>query len=152
MTVGWQNASWGCESFDDRSTEYVCKRKYSVCARLRGFGGLAFAFRAGFNTESYSDLEFRINGGDFGGQELKVYVNDRPGDGVRTPVPLDPLPPKRWNVIRIPLKQLDADNLIIVKINISNAASETTGDFYIDDLSLVRRRKAARSSSRVGNR
>jgi hypothetical protein len=137
LTVGWQNASWGYDFFDDRCTEYRHRGSYSVCARLRAFGGIAFAFRAGLNTAGFQKLEFYINGGNHGGQNLKVFVNDRPGNGVRRPVMLDPLMPMRWQRISIPLKNLDAENITIVKINISNVLGESTADFYLDDLSLV---------------
>ncbi len=134
--LGWENWSWDCDC-DEKSTRYVRGGQYSMSVTLRGFGGLAFAFRSGIETEGYRKLEFYINGGDVGGQQLKVYVNDKLGNGIRKPVALEKLSPQEWKLISIPLPDLDAENIIICKINISDTPGQSTPTFFLDDLSLV---------------
>jgi hypothetical protein len=136
LRLGWENMSWDCDC-DEKCTQLVYKGQYSIRAKLRGFGGLAFAFRSGINTIDYSRLEFFLNGGESGGQRLKVFMNDRPGNGIRRPVSLPPLFPKKWKLFSIHLKDLDAKDILIVKINISNNSNRDAKVFYLDDIRLV---------------
>jgi len=134
--IGWENWSWNCDC-NEKSTKFIHSGQYSISAKLGKFGGLAFAFRSGINTKGYNKLEFYINGGDTGEQRLKVFMNVKLGNGIKNNVTLDPLIAKEWKLISIPLKDLDAQDTIIVKINFSDISGKNTAAFYLDDLSLV---------------
>lgn len=134
---GWENWSWDCD-FDDQATKYVYSGEYSIRAKLRGFGGLAFAFRSGIDTKGFHNLEFYIHGGDVGGQRLKVYINDRIGNGVKKPVVLRNLTQGKWDHTLIPLGELEAKDTIIAKLNISDVSGEDSPEFYLDNISLLR--------------
>lgn len=134
--LGWEIWSWDCD-LDEKATEYVHSGSHSIGVKLRGYGGLALAFRSGVDTTGYKNLEFYINGGDSGRQKLKVYVNDKLGNGVRKQVTLDKLVRRKWKLVSIPLKELDAENIIIVKINFSNALRKDAPSLYLSDISLV---------------
>lgn len=136
LRLGWANMSWDCDC-DEQCTQQVHNGQYSIRAELKGFGGLAFAFRSGISTRGYSKLEFFLNGGESGGQRLKVFVNDKPGNGIRKPVSLPPLLSNKWKLFSIHLKNIDAEDMLIVKINISNNSSRDAKVFYLDDLRLV---------------
>lgn len=133
LALGWETANWGCILYKKSS---IYEGKYSICARVKKFGGLAFRFRSGVNTNGYNKLEFYINGGNVGGQNLKVYVNVESGNGVKNSVSLDPLFPNEWRYVSIPLVNLEAAGTTILKINISEEAGNDTSDFYLCDLCL----------------
>jgi len=136
LTVGWENSSWGARCHE-KSAEFVHTGRYTMSAELQAFGGLAFSFRSGIDTTPYSQLQFAINGGHWGGQRLKVYVNDRRGNGVRTPIDLNALPAQEWQEVKIPWTDLDADNTIIFKVNWSDVSGEPHPAFYVNDILLV---------------
>lgn len=137
LQVGWENASWNC-SIKVNSTECVHGGKYSIKAKIiQKYGGVAFSFQSGIDTRYYSNLEFLINGGEYGGQKLKVYFNDALGNGVRNPVSLDILKPRTWKLISIPLENLDAENIVIFKINFSDEIGKIQTEFYLDKIKLT---------------
>jgi len=134
---GWENWSWDCD-FDEKATKYVFSGEYCIRAKLHGYGGLAFAFRSGIDTRGFNNIEFYINGGDFGGQRLKVYVNDRIGNGIKRPVVIPRLTRGKWDHIIISLDELEAKDTIIAKLNLSDVSGKDSPDFYLDNISLLR--------------
>jgi hypothetical protein len=139
LADNWENWSWGCQS-NFKSKDYVYNGDYAIEAKLYRYGGLAIGSHKGLKTNGYTKLGFFINGGAIGGQKLKVYVNDRKDNGIRTPVPLiDKIDPNKWNFICIPLKELDAVNITIYKINISDTSgNDQSPSFYVDDIILFK--------------
>jgi hypothetical protein len=137
LKAGWDDASWICECHYN-SNEYMRDGKHTIRAEIQAYGGLAFRYKSGVNLESYSKLEIFLNGGESGGQELDVFINDRLDDGVRTKVPLEPLKPNTWELFSIPLKDLDAENIVIYKINIHNSLEKSQPMFYISDVMIVK--------------
>ena len=133
LALGWETANWGCILYEKLN---LYEGKHSICARVKKFGGLAFRFRSGVDTTGYDKLEFYINGGDVGGQNLKVYMNVESGNGVKKSVSLDPLLPKEWRYVSVPLVNLETTRTTILKINISEEAGNDTPDFYLCDLCL----------------
>ena len=85
----------------------------------------------------YSKLEFYINGGDVGGQQLEIYVNDKHGNGKKKAVMRESLAPREWKFVSIPLEALEAVDTIIVKVNIANVSRDSAPQFFLNDLSLV---------------
>ncbi len=136
LKIGWENWSWDCEC-DEQSTEFIHSGQYSVRAKLKAFGGLAFAFRSGVSTKGYSKLEFFLHGGKKGRQKLRVFMNDKLGNGIRQPISIDSPLPNDWCKYSLSLNDLDVENCIIVKINISETSGSDAGEFYLDDMSLV---------------
>jgi hypothetical protein len=136
LVVGWKDCSWDALT-KEKSTDVVRAGTCAFRAELEGYGGLAFAFTSGINTKHHRELEFFIHGAEQGGQKLKAYVNDKIGNGVRNQVSLEILPPKVWRMIRISLEQLDAVDIKIFKINISDTTGQRQAAFYIDGLRLI---------------
>ncbi|MFI5954905.1 toll/interleukin-1 receptor domain-containing protein [Cryptosporangium sp. NPDC051539] len=131
---GWLNSSWqaSCRervSYDGRSVAFR--------AELRPFGGIAFVFRSGISTAPFSSLRFSLHGGDPGGHKMKVFVNDRIGNGIRNPVALDPLPSGQWCDYTLSLEELDAENTIIFKVNWSHEQDELSGPLHLADVEFV---------------
>lgn len=135
----WENWSWDCNS-NIKSKEFVKQGDYAIKAVFNKFGGFAIGTHKGIKTKDYSTLSFFINGGENGGQKLKVYVNVSNNNGVRTPVPLThETEQNKWSFISIPLKNLEAENVTIFKINISDTSGDNKSHpIYIDDIMLVK--------------
>lgn len=143
LGTGWENWSWDSDT-NLNHTNYIHTGRYAMSVGLRKFGGLALAYRDGVSTRGYNRLKFFINGGENGGQRLKVFVNDRIGDGIRNPVRLGApyiedgvINPQEWKLVSIPLQDLDAVDITIFKINISDISGSNQPAFYVDDVKLV---------------
>jgi hypothetical protein len=134
--AGWADASWDAR-IQYNVTDYAYHSTHAIKAVLEPYGGLALSNRNGVNTKPYNKLQFKIHGGDTGGQALKLYVNAHPRDGVRTQVTLKRLLPTEWQTVSVPLEDLDASNITIYKINISETLGIPQPAFYVDDIRLV---------------
>ena len=138
LSAGWENFSWSGR-WQEKSTDFSKTGNYVFRAELQAFGGVAFGFRSGINTAPYIRLQFAINGGQQGDQVLKVYFNNRRGNGVKAPLVLNNLPQDQWQLISIPLTDLDVENTIIFKMNWSELSGKSQPPFYLTDVSLVSR-------------
>jgi hypothetical protein len=135
LARGWLNSSW----------EAICTERFqwspeSTCcfrAVLSDFGGIAFVFRSGVDTSPFSRLDFALHGGDLGGQKLKVFFNDRIGNGILNQYPLEPLPAGTWLKVSVPLEDLGAEHTIIFKVNWSHAHDDLSGPVYLADVRMV---------------
>lgn len=145
LAKNWEDMSWHCEP-NYRSTACVYEGRYAISVKYtRGWGGLAFAYRSGFPTFGYRRLEFYVNGGRQGGQELRVSINYRIGNGEGTIVSVDDaryikdgtITSNEWKLVSIPLAKLDAENTKICKINIMDNSGVSSPVFYIDDVRLT---------------
>lgn len=147
LASGWssQGYSWDYASLVYDSNDYVHTENSAIAATLRPWGGLAFAYQSGISTEDYDRLEFYIHGGQRGGQRLRVFVNDRMGNGIRKQVSLNnsqyikdgTVGANVWKKVSIPLADLDAVDITIVKINIVDNSGSSQPTFYIDDIALT---------------
>jgi hypothetical protein len=146
LTRGWLNSSWDAKCVE----EYVMADSGRVCfrAELASFGGVAFVFRSGISTAPFSSLMFSLHGGEIGGQILKVFLNDRIGNGMRNQVPLDALPGNRWQSFLISLDDLDARDTIIFKVNWSHATGDLSGPIHLADASFAMPGRPAQPRSR----
>ncbi len=137
LKAGFDDASWNCKCHYN-SSEYMHDRKHTISTEIKAYGGLAFRYKSGLNLEGYNKLEMFLNGGESGGQELDVFVNDRLDNGVKTKVFLELLKPNTWELFSIPLKDLDAENITIYKINIHNSLDKSPPTFYVSDVMIVK--------------
>lgn len=135
LAGGWGNWSWDCRCLL-RTQEHVLVGNFAIRADLKGHGGLAFGNNAGVHTQGFDFLDFSLHGGSAGGQVLKVFVNDKVGNGARNPVILPPLEADRWKSYSIPLADLDAISIRIFKINISEAQGANAPPVYVDNVLL----------------
>jgi hypothetical protein len=134
VSVGWRDSSW-----DARCTERCLDTVDGITcfrAELKPFGGAAFVFRSGINTAPFSALEFSIRGGGEASQKIKVFFNDRIGNGIQNSVPLPPLT-KEWQDIRIPLTELGVENTIIFKVNWSHTHGALAESIYLANIRLT---------------
>jgi hypothetical protein len=136
LTPGWLNSSWDATCVK----QYVMEDSGKICFRadLRPFGGIAFLFRSGITTSPFACLKFSLHGGKAGGQALKVYFNDRIGNGILNQVPLQSLTSNRWESLCISLADLDAESTIIFKVNWSHASGEINGPIHLADVCFIK--------------
>jgi len=136
LAPGWLNSSWDARCIE-RYT--IGDGPVPVCFRasLYPFGGIAFVFRSGINTAPFSRFRFSLHGGGIGGQAMKVFLNDRIGDGMRNQMPLAPLPANQWESFDISLAELDAVNTIIFKVNWSHATGDISGPVDVANVSFA---------------
>lgn len=146
---GWENWSWDCGCFE--STDYVHTGRRAFAVSLKPYGGLGIGRHGPIRTKQYSNLEFYINGGKSGGQQLRVSINDRVGDGERPPTGISINNPRyiengtieanKWKLVSIPLADLGADDTTLVKVNVMDDKSgKTQPTFYVDNMKLIARR------------
>ncbi len=146
---GWENWSWDCSCFE--STDYVHTGRYAFAVSLKPYGGLGIGRHGPIRTKHHSNLEFYINGGKGGGQQLRVSINDRVGDGERPPTGISINNPRyiengtieanKWKLVSIPLADLDAKDTTLVKVNVMDDKSgKTQPTFYVDNMRLIARR------------
>jgi hypothetical protein len=135
LARGWLNASWDAKCVE----QYVMKDRDRVCfqAYLSPFGGVAFVFRSGISTAPFSHFRFSLHGGEVGGQRVKVFMNDRIGNGMRNQVSLRALPGNQWQLFCISLEELDAMSTIIFKVNWSHATGDISGPIHLTDVAFT---------------
>jgi hypothetical protein len=146
LGLGWQDWSWDCNR-NFESTMYVYRGKYAINVSFKPWGGLSFANPEGVNTEHYDKLEFYINGGESGGQQLRLSLTDDDGNelpsyggiSINNPkyVHDGVISAKTWKLVSIPLEDLNATNTKIIKINIMDNTGHAQPPLYIDDVLLT---------------
>jgi len=139
LAEGWDMWTWNGEA--DAAVEGVVHRgQMALGVTLDTEGGIGFTNPLDFSEYAY--LEFFINGGSQGGQELNIYIWDAENDTEVKFYPLSEytllaqLPPDEWFQVRIPLQQLDLENKQI-SLNIPNASSQPAPQFFLDDIRLI---------------
>jgi len=114
-------------------TNAVHSGSYSISATITASGGYLSFSHGGFNSAPYGSVQFWINGGTNGGQNLKVYglLNG----GTQTAYVLQPLPTNDWTNVIVTLAALGCSN----KNNFSGfRIQDNSGGaqpvFYVDDV------------------
>jgi hypothetical protein len=137
LSPGWEDWSWDCRT-NPSATDFVHSGDYAYSAELRARGGVAFAFRTGIDCSHFHAIEVYLNGGRTGGQRLKIYVCDELRLGVRREVKLGYLKTKSWRRVIVPMKDLDAEEIVLFRINFVDISGADQGAFFLDDMRLVR--------------
>ncbi|MCK4735752.1 MAG: PKD domain-containing protein, partial [Methanophagales archaeon] len=146
LGLGWQDWSWDCNR-NFESTTSVHRGKYAINVSFEPWGGLSFANPEGVNTDRYDILEFYINGGERGGQQLRLSVTDDKGNelpssggkSINNPKYVHDgiISAKTWKLVSVPLEDLNATNTKIIKINIMDNTGHAQPALYIDDVMLT---------------
>ena len=146
LGLGWQDWSWDCNRNFESATS-VYRGKYAINVSFEPWGGLSFANPEGVNTDRYDSLEFYINGGERGGQQLRLSLTDDKGNelpssggiSINNPKYIDDgiISAKAWKLVSVPLEDLNATNTKIIKINIMDNIGHAQPTLYIDDVMLT---------------
>ena len=130
---GWHDYSW--DITEGTSSTIVQSGTAAVSATLQGYGGYYLSHYA-FDPQLYQSLNFWLNGGAAGGQNLILYatINGNAGAGYTIP----PLKSGTWQQISVPLSTLGvAGNPAFDGFFIQNNSGSSAPVFYIDNISLT---------------
>jgi hypothetical protein len=131
VVSGWQDWSWSAtHSFTNTSPVQSGSASISLTI-TSAWGALYLHNDSGLNTSGYNQIEFYINGGSTGGQNLWVIVNGNTGS------PYSVTPTKNaWTKVVVPLTSVGTPSSI-TDIYWQDAVGTTVPVVYIDSISLV---------------
>ena len=95
------------------------------------------------DISEYAYLEFYVNGGSQGGQELSIFFWDQTNNmeigtwGLCSVTSSATLLPNEWVLVRFPLQQLNLSGRQ-VSINVGNHSEQPAPQFFLDDIRLVK--------------
>jgi hypothetical protein len=145
---GWENWSWDCSCNFRSTTETHDDSRYAIAAGLSAWGGLGIGRHGPVSTAGFDRLEFYIHGGDAGGQQLRISLENESGaelptrGGIELNDPLylegGQIQGGKWQRVSIPLEDLGAEDTQITKINIMDNTGQGQATFYVDDIVLVK--------------
>jgi len=132
FTNGWQNWSWA--QVDPNQSTIVHTGATAIAATEQATKAIYFE-HAPFSTQGYANLTFWINGGDTGGQSVKIVA--LLNSNQQQAYTLDPLQAKTWTKYVIPLSALGIDNKSDLNgLWFQEAAGIDQPTFYLDDVFL----------------
>jgi hypothetical protein len=135
---GFANWSWGTVDFAE--TAYVHSGAYGISFVPANWDGLYFELNTGIDTVSYSALDFWINGGSAGGQNLSVAlvsggtaIGSAPLDSF---VPGGTIPANSWVEVNIPFASLGVTSGIFDGFWFQENLGVSQPAVYFDDVIL----------------
>jgi len=132
---GWLDWGWATHNYANTSPVHSGADSVSVTVGSAGWEALYIA-HAAFNSSSYSDLTFWINGGSSGGQLLMVVGHS--GGAKQTSTNLPALFANTWQQITVPLSAIGLANRSDVDgIWIEDRTGGAQPTFYVDDIALT---------------
>ena len=140
----WQDWSWGGSVADVNNRANPAEGRVAIEVNQPVGGALAFGRHTDVDTTGYAAVEFYVNGGPAGGQELTVTVYDEMSKELGS-VSVNKaeyteggkIAANRWQHVYILLRDLRANDTGITKIAIINGGEQPTV-FYVDAVSLVK--------------
>jgi len=141
LDPSWADWSWNT-TINWQDTTDPHSGKYDVAFTFYNpWDGLSVHSDDPIDTTPYDLVQFWINGGEKGGQQLWLYV-EYPGGGSSPPVDLAPyiaghsIAANTWSEVEVPLSVLGAQNTQIDRLDFFNDTGDTQPTMYLDDLSL----------------
>lgn len=134
LNNGWVNWSWAETNLANSSPAH--SGKHSISVTETGPWQALFLHRTAQSTSGFQALQFWINGGSTGGQELSVYATLNGTNQVNYILPA--LPKNSWVLVTVPLAGVGADNVTDFDgFYIADRSGTTQGVYYVDDISLT---------------
>jgi hypothetical protein len=141
LGTGWENWSWG-GSYNLTFTETVASGAYAISAAAQSWGAVAL-HHENFDSSPYYWLELYVYKST-DASSLVVWANDE-NDQLLRDRPVEdcrytegrPITHGVWTRVRIPLKDLNANDRMLQRISIGSG-SDQPFTFYVDDMHLVR--------------
>lgn len=145
----WKNGSWKSE-IDFEHTDHVYSGAYSIEAKLEGKGALCFAFKEGKNLRRQYALVGWINGGDKGGQDVRIAMTDLDGNilpnnhGVRLAdkafIQGGAIAGDTWQPFIVPISVFNVGFKGVTRIIFFNPTDEPMPAFCLDEVGLTDQR------------
>ncbi len=130
---GWQDYGWAVRNYANASPVHSGSSSISVTAD--SYQAL-YLHHSAFDTSTYSNLTFWINGGAAGGQKFQVHAltNGQAISGVSLP----PMPANSWQQISLSLATLGVANRPNMDgFWIQSVSNTPQATFYVDDIRLT---------------
>jgi hypothetical protein len=136
---GWEDWSWDCACNFRSTSETHDDSRYVIAVDLSAWGGLGIGRHSPVSTSGFDQLQFYIHGGDAGGQQLRISLEDKSGHELPAPLYLKDgqIHAGVWQRVTIPLEDLGAVDVRITKVNIMDGSGGRQPTFYIDDIALA---------------
>jgi hypothetical protein len=130
----WANWSWS-STIDLGNTSVVNSGSKSIAATITGAWGALYLQHSAFNSSSYSNLIFWINGGPTGGQQLQVSGHAGGAEQLSTNLPT--LSANSWRQFSVPLASLGIANRTDVDgLWLWDRVGAPQATFYVDGMML----------------
>lgn len=137
LQTPWSNSSWSA-NVNFSSTEKYYSGTSSIKIIFSSWGALSLQYGGwnsqGINPALYQQLQFAVYALTTGAK-LSVYFQNNQGQSFPS-VNYDALTANQWNIITIPMSQLNPNGLIINRISIQES-SGLNDTFFIDDLLFI---------------
>jgi hypothetical protein len=126
-------------------TQIVHNGSSSIMMDPSNRSGLKFHAPYIVDISMYSGIEFWINGGSSGGQDISLLLNLQDNSSskalkVQNYAPNAVLPKSQWVLIRMPFADLSPPNLLLSEIIIQSDNGGLQTPIYIDDITLLSNR------------
>src|SRR5437588_1301551 len=136
LQPGWANYSWSSTVNFNNST-VVHSGAGSISVTITGAWGAIYLHHTAFDSSTYTNLTFWINGGSSGGQRLLVQA-ELNGTAQTPGVTLAPLAVNAWQQYKISLAALGAANQPNLDgFWIEDQSGAAAPVFYLDDISFA---------------
>jgi hypothetical protein len=136
----WNDWSYNATRNFSYSGTYVHSGADSISVTItNGYGALSFE-HSGFDSSSYTNLAFWVNGGPTGGQRLQVYaeLTTSGGGPAGATVSVPTLAANTWQQITISLATLGVANQPnFTRFSIQDRSGAAEPVFYVDDVTIV---------------
>lgn len=137
---GFTDYGWAQHSLDESDT--VRSGDHAIRFEADGDGALYFYADRFVSVKEYEKLRFYVNGGETGGQALKVTFTQG-GQPVRelplSEVLLDGIPAGEWAEVTIMLPDLDIPDRIFDGLRIAGTTGGDQATVYVDDIALIKK-------------
>ncbi|GIV66075.1 MAG: hypothetical protein KatS3mg047_0468 [Bellilinea sp.] len=133
LAENWQNWSW-VNSVELSSTEVIHTGSRSIRVNYSGWGGLSF-YKADIPLYGKTHLQFYVHGGSGMDKPMQVFVNFEDGrEGPRSPFIARA---NQWQMVEIPLSEINPQNRKITRLNWQNASDNNNLVVYFDEIKFV---------------
>jgi len=132
----WQDWSWNATLNFNNAGTYFHSGANSISVTINNAWGALSLWHSAFDSTSYTNLTFWINGGASGGQQLQIYAELT---GVTKPsVTLPTLTANTWQQITVSLSALGVANQPnFIRFSIQDHTGAAQPTFYVDDITLT---------------
>lgn len=141
LAPGWSDWSWSTQiNWEDTSNPQSGTDDIAFTFD-NPWDGLSVHSNVPVNTTPYDQLQFWINGGTSGGQQLWVFLEDNNNE-LSTPVDISPyvqdgnIASNAWSQVDIPLSVLGASGTAVDRLNFFNNTDSTQPTMYLDNISF----------------
>jgi len=140
LQPGWQDWGWNTTRTFNYTGTYVHSGSDSISVTITNAWGALSLWHSAFDSSTYTNLTFWINGGASGGQLLQVYAETNGGGGAPAglTIGLPTLVANSWQQMTVSLASLGVANRTnFIRFSIQDHLGAAQPAFYVDDITLT---------------